>query len=93
MHVDGDDLLAGRLYSHFARGVESATFTYDQGWLADRRGYALEPALPLVSGPQHTAPGQALFRAFADSAPDRWGRRMIERAERLRAEQAARPGD
>ncbi len=91
VHVDGVDLLAGRRYAHLVRGVESATFTYDEGWLADRRGYALEPALPLVSGPQHTTPGQAMFRAFADSAPDRWGRRLIERAERLRAEQAGSP--
>ncbi len=89
--VDGVDLLAGRLYSHMARGMESATFTYDESWLADRRAYALEPALPLVSGPQHTVPGQAMFRAFADSAPDRWGRRMVERAERLRAEPAGSP--
>lgn len=88
VQVDGVDLLAGRLHSHLGRGVESATFTYDESWIADRRGYALEPALPLVSGPQHTIPGQAMFRAFADSAPDRWGRRMVERAERLRAAQA-----
>lgn len=86
--VHGVDLLAGRLHAHLRRGVESATFTYDEHWLAEPRVYALEPALPLVAGPQHTAPGQAMFRAFADSAPDRWGRRMVERAERLRAEQA-----
>lgn len=91
VRVGGVDLLAGRLYSHMVRGVESSTFTYDESWLADRRGYALEPALPLVSGPQHTAAGQAMFRAFADSAPDRWGRRMVERAERLRAEQVGSP--
>lgn len=88
VHVHGVDLLAGRLHTHLRRGVESATFTYDESWLADPRGYALEPSLPLVSGPQHTDPGQAMFRGFADSAPDRWGRRMVERAERLRAEQA-----
>lgn len=91
VHVDGADLLAGRLYCHSARGTESATFTYDPAWLADRRGYALEPALPLLSGPQQTAAGLRMFRAFGDTAPDRWGRRMIERAERLRAEQDGSP--
>lgn len=91
VHVDGAEVHAGRLYSNFARGVESATFIYDDEWLADRRGYSLEPALPMVGGAQHTAPGQAMFRAFADSAPDRWGRRMLERAERLRAENAGSP--
>ena len=91
VHLDGVDILAGRLHSHLTRAVESATFTYDDGWLSDRRGYPLEPALPLVSGPQHTAPGHAMFRAFADSAPDRWGRRMLERSERLRSERAGSP--
>ena len=91
VHVDGIDLLCGRLHFHFVRGVESATFTYDSGWLADRRGYAVDPALPMVAGPQHTAVGQPLFRAFADSAPDRWGRRLVQRAERMRAEEAGSP--
>lgn len=91
VHVDDEDVLAGRLYCHTARGTESATFGYDPAWLADSRGYALEPALPLVGGPQHTAAGQGMFRSFGDTAPDRWGRRMIERAERWRAERAGQP--
>ena len=89
--VGGDDLLAGRLYSHTGRGTESATFTYDPRYLADRRGYALEPALPLVGGPQQTDVGLAMFRSFGDTTPDRWGRRLLERAERLRAERHRSP--
>ncbi|MFT3799333.1 hypothetical protein [Microbacterium sp.] len=30
------------------------------------------------------------MRAFADSAPDRWGRNLIEKAERARAREAGR---
>jgi serine/threonine-protein kinase HipA len=88
--IDGDDMLAGRLYAHAGRG-ESATFTYDTGYLADPRGHELEPALPLVGGPQQTEAGLGMFRSFGDTAPDRWGRRLIERTERLRAEEGKSP--
>ena len=84
--IDGADVLAGRLFAHARHGTESATFTYDAGYLADPRGYALEPALPLTDGPHQTEPGLAMFRSFADTAPNRWGRRLLARAERLRAE-------
>jgi serine/threonine-protein kinase HipA len=83
------NLLVGRLYPHRRRGSESASFVYDVGYLADAAAYALDPALPLVSGTLQTPVGHALFGAFADSLPDRWGRTLIQRAERARAEAAA----
>jgi serine/threonine-protein kinase HipA len=45
----------------------------------------LDPGLGLFEGAQQTAQGQALFGAFSDCAPNRWGRRLVERAERHRA--------
>lgn len=86
VQIDGADLLAGHLISYQGRRTESATFLYEATYLADPRAYDLEPALPRVSGAQHTAVGLNLFRSFADSSPDRWGRQLITRAERLRAE-------
>lgn len=44
----------------------------------------------LGGGPQHTQQGRALFGAFGDSAPDRWGRTLIQREERRRAATEAR---
>ena len=85
--INGDNILAGRLYSHHGRRAESATFTYSDNFLGDPRAFALEPGLPLFSGAQQTPIGLELFRAFSDSSPDRWGRRLITRAERIRAEQ------
>ena len=38
------------------------------------------------AGPQHTQQGRALFGAFGDSAPDRWGRNLIKREDRRRAQ-------
>lgn len=86
--IDGVDVLVGHLHSHRKRRTETATFAYSDSYLADPRAYALEPGLPLFSGAQHTPVGLAMFRSFADSSPDRWGRRLINRAERIRAEQA-----
>ena len=77
--------LVGRLWARRARNHESATFEYDAGWLASPARFALEPALILGRGPQHTQQGRALFGAFGDSAPDRWGRNLIHRDERRRA--------
>lgn len=82
------DLLAGRLYHHRRRGIESQSFVYDDRYLAASDAYALDPALPLVSGPLQTPVGQAMFGAFGDSAPDRWGRTLIMRAEAARARHA-----
>src|SRR6202047_4788563 len=83
--VSKRNLLVGRLSPHRRRGVESASFVYDDRYLADPEAYALDPALPLVTGALQTPVGQALFGAFSDCAPDRWGRTLIKRAEIARA--------
>jgi serine/threonine-protein kinase HipA len=80
----------GRLWARRARNRESATFEYDADWLASPARFALEPALMLGGGPQHTPQGRALFGAFGDSAPDRWGRNLIQRDERRRAQSEGR---
>jgi len=82
------NLLAGRLYPHRRRGIESASFVYDDRYLAHPDAYALDPALPLVTGTLQTPVGRALFGAFSDCAPDRWGRTLIKRAEIARAKLA-----
>jgi serine/threonine-protein kinase HipA len=84
--IDGENVPAGRLWSHRSRGRESATFSYDESYLALDRAYELDPRLPLVGGPQHTAQDQAIFAAFTDCAPDRWGRRLMKLSERRQAE-------
>jgi serine/threonine-protein kinase HipA len=89
VYVVGErDLLAGRLYPYRRGAVESASFVYDDRYLADPDAYSLDPALPLVTGALHTPVGRALFGAFGDCAPDRWGRTLIKRAEIARAKLA-----
>lgn len=82
------DLFAGRLYPHHRRGVESASFIYSDGYLADPDAYSLDPSLPLVTGLLQTPVGRARFGAFSDCAPDRWGRTLLARREAARAKEA-----
>jgi len=77
----GQPMMAGTLYTHRRRGTESATFTYDPRYLATPGAYALDPELPLHAGAQQTRVGRALFGAFTDCAPDRWGRTLVTRRE------------
>jgi serine/threonine-protein kinase HipA len=88
VHVDigGVTRFVGQLYVTAAHGrTESATFRYDTQWIAASDRFALEPALALSRAPHHTLPGQSLFGALGDSAPDRWGQTLLRRAERMRA--------
>ena len=75
----------GRLWSHWRKGKESASFQYDESWLTHPERFALEPALKLTQGTFHTQAEQMLFCAIGDSAPDRWGRVLMRRAETQRA--------
>ena len=77
--------LVGRLWAHRGGRRESASFEYEKRWLKNPQRFALEPALTLDPGAHHTGEGRALFGAIGDSAPDRWGRVLIQREERRRA--------
>jgi len=90
VHVDieGEAVRAGTLWSAERPGRASFTFQYDDAWPGDARGFELDPDLLLVSGRRATGPH--LFGGLADSAPDRWGRTLLARAERLRAKQEDR---
>ncbi len=88
VYVDlgGEAVPVGRLWARTRKGRESASFEYDAAWLKHPERFALEPALQLGPGPFHTAADRVMFGALGDSAPDRWGRVLMRRAERRRAE-------
>ena len=87
--LEGEPMLVGRLWARMRKGRDSATFEYDADWLAHPARFSLEPALQLGPGPFNTPANKPLFGAIGDSAPDRWGRVLMRRAERRRAERAA----
>ena len=84
--LDGVPHLVGRLWTRVRKNKEGATFEYDQAWLQHPARFSLEPALKLGPGPFHTPADTPLFGAIGDSAPDRWGRALMRRMERRRAE-------
>jgi serine/threonine-protein kinase HipA len=88
--LEGAPHLVGRLWARSPRGKESATFEYDDAWLANPSRFALEPALTLGKGSHHTAAGRLIFGAIGDSAPDRWGRALMQREERRMAREEKR---
>jgi serine/threonine-protein kinase HipA len=70
--IGREEVTAGALFINRDNG----TFRYDESYLARPGAFALAPALPLVAGPlSHAGTGP-----FSDSAPDRWGRKILERA-------------
>lgn len=92
VHIDleGETRPVGLLRRHSARAGESLTFEYDPSWLADANRFSIEPALRLGEGLFPTPKNQAIFGSIGDSAPDTWGRRLMQRSERRRAESEGR---
>lgn len=84
--LQGASHLVGRLWARVRNERESATFEYERAWLEHPARFSLEPALKLGPGPFHTSADMPMFGAIGDSAPDRWGRALMRRMERRRAE-------
>ena len=67
------------------QGKRDLRIRRELGWKHPAR-FSLEPALQLGPGPFHTPADTPMFGAIGDSAPDRWGRALMRRMERRRAE-------
>lgn len=83
-------LLMGTLYSTPSRGKEIFSFEYSKGWLDSGFAQQLDPDLVYYSGPQYLKEGKANFGIFTDSAPDRWGRMLIQRKESIMTRESGR---
>jgi serine/threonine-protein kinase HipA len=92
VHLDAAELMppvrVGTLYRASHRSALPASFEYDPTWLK-QNAFMLDPRLELWRGEQHPPNGQA-FGIFLDSAPDRWGRVLMERREASQARRAQR---
>lgn len=86
--VEGEVRRVGTLYPPRRGPRAPVTFEYHDVWLDDPNRFSLEPALQLNRGA--FAPNEGLFGSIGDSAPDTWGRRLMQRAERRRAEREGR---
>jgi serine/threonine-protein kinase HipA len=92
VHIDleGQVRPLGILHRQASRRGETVTFEYDETWLGDANRFSIEPALTLTAGAFPPQAGQPIFGSIGDSAPDTWGRRLMQRTERRLAEREGR---
>lgn len=77
--------LMGILYVNSLKSGESYSFEYDREWLKKTSlKITLDPELMPYSGRQYPF-GKAIFGLFSDSSPDRWGRVLMNKRERILA--------
>ena len=84
------DTELGEILRSSGRGTERIGFRHAEAWLARPDRFAIDPEVFLdnrVTYPTHGG----LFGAFADAAPDRWGRQLMQRRERRAAASLGRP--
>ena len=83
VHLGAAGTLVGHL-NYVSQGRrEVSQFAYDETWLANQDRFEVSPDLPLEPGYQPRRapnPVDSVFHfALADTAPDAWGRRVINR--------------
>ena len=74
----------GTVHVSQTKGREFYSFEYDEQWLA-KDAMLLDPDLQWYRGRQYISDNKQVFGFLSDSAPDRWGRRLMNRREELRA--------
>jgi len=89
--IEGNTQRIGTLFRQASRGRESVSFAYYEDWLNNPLRFSLEPGLKVGEGMFHPGADRSIFGSIGDSAPDTWGRRLMQRAERRQAATQARP--
>jgi serine/threonine-protein kinase HipA len=81
----------GILHVTPGRGREVFAFEYSRAWLAHRDRPLIDPELRLLAGHQFFQDRERVnFGVFLDSAPDRWGRTLMNRREAIAARRETR---
>lgn len=85
-----EPVLLGKLYVGVIKGAETYSFEYDAGWLKNKKlSFILDPELQPFPGRQFPSGGN-IFGLFADASPDRWGRVLMNKRERILATKEGR---
>lgn len=80
-----DTILVGELTVDVVRGKEVYRFSYENDWLQSPYRLEIDPELSLYKGDLFPRSDNGNFRAFLDSAPDRWGKLLMKRREAIDA--------
>ena len=95
VYADFDFLSAaqeiGTLGYEHVRGKDHFVFEYSHDWLKQYGGILLSGDLMNVPSLQHPRGNDNVFGFVKDSFPDRWGRLLLDRRERLTAQSEGRP--
>ena len=75
--------LIGKIYVSKVRGKEFYSFEYDRKWL-ENDPMLIDPDLQWFKGRQFLSGEKTIFGVFADSCPDRWGRKLMNHREEIR---------
>jgi serine/threonine-protein kinase HipA len=95
VHLGEQPQPVGTLHFDAAGSRQRAAFAYHSAWLARQEGFAIEPGLPMVTGPQFhpvRPEGSVFHGAFADTEPDGWAKRVILRDHAKRRQLERREG-
>lgn len=84
-------LFMGVLRSESVRGKEVFSFRPDDEWVRSKPFSFLDADLKQFALEQYVPESKPNFGVFMDSCPDRWGRVLMQRRERIRATAAQRP--
>lgn len=88
---NSEPVFLGTLYIEHLRGKESYSFEYDENWIKNSKyAFSLDPDLELYAIRQYPKSDKDTFGIFADSSPDRWGRVLMNRRERIIADKECR---
>lgn len=80
----------GVLFVDAVKGNEHYSFEFEDQWLhAVKTNPVLDPDLLMNKGRQYPV-GKNIFGLFSDSSPDRWGRILMQRRERIVADREDR---
>jgi serine/threonine-protein kinase HipA len=71
-------------------GRTKAAFSYVAGWSKVPGHFSLEPAMAVGRGVFTPDRGREMFASIGDSAPDSWGRKLMQRMERRTAKREGR---
>ena len=81
----------GTLGYERVRGKDHFVFEYSHEWLKQHGGIVLSGDLMNVPSLQHPRSADNVFGFVKDFFPDRWGRLLLDRRERLKAQAEGRP--
>lgn len=88
--TENEPILLGKLYVGVIKGGETYSFEYDTDWLINNElGVNLDPELRPFGGRQYPL-SKNIFGLFSDASPDRWGRVLMNKRERILAERDKR---